>query len=181
MNSIGTCIARLDGRLKVTGGAVYSAEQVLPHLACAYVIGGTIANGSITGFDTGFDSKGTSRSHVMLAALVSRVAGPGAIRPRARRGSATRWSAGAWPPRRTQPTARKRRRRPPSGRMGAPVPGGSQTTASVGPAHDRRLGHGRTRPVYQRARRQGHRGNRDRKRGGGKHIRDLPITPDKLV
>ena len=52
MNSIGKGIDRLDGRLKVTGGAVYSAEHTLPRQAYGYMITSTIPNGRITGVDT---------------------------------------------------------------------------------------------------------------------------------
>ena len=52
MSSIGKGITRVDGRLKVTGGAVYAAEYSLPHLAYGYMIVSTIPNGRITGFDT---------------------------------------------------------------------------------------------------------------------------------
>lgn len=52
MSSIGKGINRLDGRLKVTGGAVYAAEHALPRLAYGYMIASTIPNGRITGFDT---------------------------------------------------------------------------------------------------------------------------------
>lgn len=52
MSSIGQGIDRLDGRLKVTGGAVYSAEHTLPGLAYGYMITSTIPNGRVVRFDT---------------------------------------------------------------------------------------------------------------------------------
>ena len=52
MSSIGKGIDRLDGHLKVTGGAVYAAENTLPRQAYGYMIVSTIASGRITGFDT---------------------------------------------------------------------------------------------------------------------------------
>jgi xanthine dehydrogenase YagR molybdenum-binding subunit len=52
MSSIGKGMDRVDGRLKVTGGAVYSAENDLPHLAYGYMIVSTIPSGRIAGIDT---------------------------------------------------------------------------------------------------------------------------------
>jgi xanthine dehydrogenase YagR molybdenum-binding subunit len=49
---IGDAIDRLDGRLKVTGGARYSAEWPLPQLAYAVIVQSTIARGTITAYDT---------------------------------------------------------------------------------------------------------------------------------
>ena len=43
---------RVDGRLKVTGAATYSAEYVLPGLSYAVLVGSTIANGKIKTIDT---------------------------------------------------------------------------------------------------------------------------------
>lgn len=49
--SIGQGIDRVDGRLKVTGGAKFTAEHKLPHVAHGMLITSTIANGRIAGFD----------------------------------------------------------------------------------------------------------------------------------
>jgi xanthine dehydrogenase YagR molybdenum-binding subunit len=49
--SIGQPLARVDGKLKVTGAAKYSAEFARPRLAYAALIQSTIANGRVTGFD----------------------------------------------------------------------------------------------------------------------------------
>ncbi|OGX91450.1 xanthine dehydrogenase family protein molybdopterin-binding subunit [Hymenobacter coccineus] len=49
---IGAPMSRVDGRLKVTGAATYSAEYKLPGLAYAVLVGSTIAKGRITGLDT---------------------------------------------------------------------------------------------------------------------------------
>lgn len=49
---IGAPMDRVDGRLKVTGGARYSAEYELPGLTYAVLVGSTIAKGRITGMDT---------------------------------------------------------------------------------------------------------------------------------
>src|SRR5476651_176621 len=49
---IGEPLNRVDGRLKVTGGATYSAEYDLPNLSYAVLVSGTIASGTITAIDT---------------------------------------------------------------------------------------------------------------------------------
>jgi xanthine dehydrogenase YagR molybdenum-binding subunit len=51
MSSIGKSMDRVDGWLKVTGGAVYSAETALPNLAHGYMIASTIPNGRIVAVD----------------------------------------------------------------------------------------------------------------------------------
>jgi len=51
MSIIGQGLDRLDGRLKVTGGARYSAEHQLPRLAQAAIVQSTIANGSVASID----------------------------------------------------------------------------------------------------------------------------------
>ena len=51
MSIIGQGIDRLDGRLKVTGGARYSAENPLPRLAQAVIVQSTIASGSVAAID----------------------------------------------------------------------------------------------------------------------------------
>lgn len=43
---------RVDGRLKVTGAATYSAEYQLPGIAYAVLVGSTITKGRLTGIDT---------------------------------------------------------------------------------------------------------------------------------
>jgi xanthine dehydrogenase YagR molybdenum-binding subunit len=55
MNSsslIGQPVDRTDGRLKVTGGARYSAEIALPGIVYAALVTSTIAKGTITGINT---------------------------------------------------------------------------------------------------------------------------------
>jgi len=49
---IGEGINRLDGRLKVTGAATYSAEWPLERLTYGVIVQSTIARGTITRFDT---------------------------------------------------------------------------------------------------------------------------------
>ena len=50
--SIGQPLDRVDGRLKVTGGAKYSADMPVADVAHAVLITSTIASGTITGVDT---------------------------------------------------------------------------------------------------------------------------------
>jgi xanthine dehydrogenase YagR molybdenum-binding subunit len=49
---VGSPRNRVDGRLKVTGGAKYAAEFNVPGLLHGYVVSGTIAKGRITRIDT---------------------------------------------------------------------------------------------------------------------------------
>ncbi|HEU4372791.1 MAG TPA: molybdopterin cofactor-binding domain-containing protein, partial [Telluria sp.] len=51
MKIIGQGMDRTDGRLKVTGGAVYSAEHALPRLAQAVMVQSTIPSGRIVEID----------------------------------------------------------------------------------------------------------------------------------
>jgi xanthine dehydrogenase YagR molybdenum-binding subunit len=50
---IGTAVPRIDGPLKVSGSAIYTADFHFPGMAYAVPIGSTIAKGSITNLDTG--------------------------------------------------------------------------------------------------------------------------------
>ncbi len=50
--NIGAPLDRVDGRLKVTGGAKYSAEWPMPGVAHGFMVLSTIANGRIRGIDT---------------------------------------------------------------------------------------------------------------------------------
>jgi len=49
--SVGQPIDRVDGRLKVTGGAKYAAEYPLANIAHAVIITSTIAKGRVTRID----------------------------------------------------------------------------------------------------------------------------------
>ncbi|MBW4474895.1 MAG: hypothetical protein KME45_31630 [Stenomitos rutilans HA7619-LM2] len=49
---IGESLDRVDGTLKATGGARYSAETPIPDLVHAVLIGSMIANGQIQAIDT---------------------------------------------------------------------------------------------------------------------------------
>ena len=58
--TVGTPMDRVDGRLKVTGGARYAAEFAIPNLAHGLLITSTIANGRVRAMDTSaadFDEK----------------------------------------------------------------------------------------------------------------------------
>ena len=48
---IGAPMNRVDGHLKVTGGAKYSAEYELPNMSYAVLVGSTIAKGRLTSID----------------------------------------------------------------------------------------------------------------------------------
>ena len=51
MNAIGQALTRLDGKLKVTGAAIYAAEFQRPKLAYGALIQSTIANGRVATLD----------------------------------------------------------------------------------------------------------------------------------
>jgi len=48
MSIIGNPLPRVDGRLKVPGGAKYSAEFAIPNLAYAVLLQSTIPSGRVT-------------------------------------------------------------------------------------------------------------------------------------
>ena len=52
MNAVGQPISRVDGRLKVTGGARYTADIPFHAIAHAAIVHSTIANGRIVSIDT---------------------------------------------------------------------------------------------------------------------------------
>ena len=52
MNAVGQPISRVDGRLKVTGGARYTADISVPRTAHAAIVHSSIANGRIVSIDT---------------------------------------------------------------------------------------------------------------------------------
>ena len=52
MNAIGQPILRVDGRLKVTGGARYTADIPLAGATHAAIVHSTIANGRTVSIDT---------------------------------------------------------------------------------------------------------------------------------
>jgi xanthine dehydrogenase YagR molybdenum-binding subunit len=62
---VGQPINRVDGRLKVTGGALYAVEFPVENMAYAALVGSTIANGRIKSFDTSEALKAPGVLHVM--------------------------------------------------------------------------------------------------------------------
>ncbi|HEX2299312.1 MAG TPA: hypothetical protein VHH34_12510, partial [Pseudonocardiaceae bacterium] len=50
---LGTPVSRVDGRLKVTGGARYSSDNHVDRLAHGYLVLSTVGRGSIRSMDTG--------------------------------------------------------------------------------------------------------------------------------
>jgi xanthine dehydrogenase YagR molybdenum-binding subunit len=50
--NIGAPLDRVDGRLKVTGAAKYSAEWSMPGVAYGFMVLSTIANGRIRDIDS---------------------------------------------------------------------------------------------------------------------------------
>jgi CO/xanthine dehydrogenase Mo-binding subunit len=51
-HAVGQPVARVDGRLKVTGGAKYAAEVQVPDLLYGVLVTSTIARGKIATIDT---------------------------------------------------------------------------------------------------------------------------------
>jgi xanthine dehydrogenase YagR molybdenum-binding subunit len=62
---IGAPMSRVDGRLKVTGAATYSAEYELPGISYAVLVGSTITKGRLTSIDT----KAAERAPGVLAVI----------------------------------------------------------------------------------------------------------------
>ncbi|HST53110.1 MAG TPA: xanthine dehydrogenase family protein molybdopterin-binding subunit [Pyrinomonadaceae bacterium] len=62
---IGRPLDRVDGRLKVTGGAHYAVEFPVENMAHAVLVGSTIANGSIKSIDTSAAERAPGVLHVM--------------------------------------------------------------------------------------------------------------------
>ncbi|HKW47574.1 MAG TPA: hypothetical protein VJN70_09010, partial [Gemmatimonadaceae bacterium] len=56
-DSVGTPLDRVDGRLKVTGGARYAAEYPIPNVAHGVIIASTIAKGRVKAIDTSVADK----------------------------------------------------------------------------------------------------------------------------
>lgn len=52
LHAISEPLSRVDGRMKVTGAAKYSAEFILPEIKYAVLVSSTIAKGNITSIDT---------------------------------------------------------------------------------------------------------------------------------
>src|SRR5437762_1358445 len=61
----GKPIDRVDGRLKVTGQAVYAAETAVANCAHAVIVGSTISRGKVLAIDT----RGAERAPEVLAVM----------------------------------------------------------------------------------------------------------------
>lgn len=76
MSIIGEPLQRVDGRLKVTGGAKYSAEFAMPNLAYAVVLQSTIPSGRVASMDTAEAEHATGVLAVMTPANAPKLAAP---------------------------------------------------------------------------------------------------------
>ena len=82
MNAVGQPISRVDGRLKVTGGARYTADIPLADAVHAAIVYSTIANGRTVSIDTSGRRKGARRArcaHAPQHAAHEPTPSPGAI------------------------------------------------------------------------------------------------------
>ena len=77
--TLGAPIDRVDGRLKVTGGARYAAEYAIPNLAHAVIITSTIAKGRVRAIDTSAAARVTGVIKVLTPFNAPRL--PGAPKP----------------------------------------------------------------------------------------------------
>ncbi len=73
----GKPLSRVDGRLKVTGGARYSAEFSLPDMAYGVLLTSTAPKGRMTGIDTQAAEKAPGVQLVMTHLNAAQVPGPG--------------------------------------------------------------------------------------------------------
>ena len=80
---IGDPLDRVDGRLKVTGGAKYSGEYPLPGLTYGVLVPATIANGTVTAMDIKAAQQAPGVLAVITPFNAPKVPGyqPGAARP----------------------------------------------------------------------------------------------------
>jgi xanthine dehydrogenase YagR molybdenum-binding subunit len=79
VESVGAPLDRVDGRLKVTGGARYAAEYPIPNVAHGVIITSTIAKGRITAMDTSVAEKAPGVIKVLTPFNAPRL--PGAPKP----------------------------------------------------------------------------------------------------
>ncbi|MEA2783972.1 MAG: xanthine dehydrogenase YagR molybdenum-binding subunit, partial [Candidatus Eremiobacteraeota bacterium] len=70
---VGAPVDRVDGRLKVTGAAKYSAEVAVPNLAYGVLVLSTVANGRVAPIDDGAVRRMPGVIAVMTAANAPRV------------------------------------------------------------------------------------------------------------
>ncbi len=82
-DKIGDSLSRVDGRLKVTGGAKYSGEYKVPGLTYAVLVSATITSGTVTAMDTKAAERAPGVLAVMTPFNAPKVAGyqPDAARP----------------------------------------------------------------------------------------------------
>jgi xanthine dehydrogenase YagR molybdenum-binding subunit len=73
---IGEPLPRVDGRLKVTGGAKYSAEFAIPNLAYAVLLQSTIPSGRVVSMDTTEAERAPGVLTVMTPANAPKLAAP---------------------------------------------------------------------------------------------------------
>src|SRR3954466_180077 len=76
MKTIGTPVSRLDGKLKVTGGARYAADVVLPGLVHAVIVGAKVPAGEIITLDTKAADASPGVIKVLTHRNVPKLAGP---------------------------------------------------------------------------------------------------------
>jgi xanthine dehydrogenase YagR molybdenum-binding subunit len=79
VESVGAPLDRVDGRLKVTGGARYAAEYPIPNVAHGVIITSTIAKGRIKAMDTSVAEKAPGVIKVLTPFNAPRL--PGAPKP----------------------------------------------------------------------------------------------------
>lgn len=91
--SVGAPIDRVDGRLKVTGGARYAAEYAIPNLAHAVMITSTVAKGTIRAMDTSAAARAPGVIKVLTPFNAPKL--PGAPKPGPKAQSVERGAQGA--------------------------------------------------------------------------------------
>ena len=77
--SVGAPMDRVDGRLKVTGGARYAAEYAIPNLVHAVMITSTIAKGRVRAMNTSVAERALGVIKVLTPFNAPRL--PGAPKP----------------------------------------------------------------------------------------------------
>ncbi|MEJ7811487.1 MAG: hypothetical protein WKG32_13830, partial [Gemmatimonadaceae bacterium] len=74
--SVGTPMDRVDGRLKVTGGARYTAEMPVPNVAYAVMVTSTIPSGRVRAVDIAAAEKAPGVLAVLTPANAPRLPAP---------------------------------------------------------------------------------------------------------
>src|SRR4051812_11003642 len=78
--AVGTPLSRVDGRLKVTGGARYAAEVQLKDVAYGVLVLSTIAKGRVTQIDTAAAEKAPGVLAVITHRSASKVVLPDSVK-----------------------------------------------------------------------------------------------------